>query len=105
MQYILFLARSNFLWNSALVDVGGLVLGISNTLVIPPATAALLPECKSSVSVEPGSLKWVCVSMHPGKTVCPSAFIISFASSDISPILWIFPSLTAIFTSFNCPSM
>tara|TARA_B110001450_G_scaffold57508_1_gene54140 strand:- start:1556 stop:1714 length:159 start_codon:yes stop_codon:yes gene_type:complete len=52
-----------------LVDVGGLVLGISNTLVIPPAIAALLPECKSSVSVEPGSLKWVWVSIHPGKTV------------------------------------
>jgi len=33
------------------------VLGISNTLVIPPTIAALLPECKSSASVEPGSLK------------------------------------------------
>ena len=49
--------------------MGGLVLGISNTLVIPPAIAALLPECKSSVSVDPGSLKCVWVSMHPGKTV------------------------------------
>ena len=38
-------------------DVGGLVFGISKTAVIPPATAALLPEFKSSVSVEPGSLK------------------------------------------------
>tara|TARA_X000000368_G_scaffold366213_1_gene312870 strand:- start:422 stop:526 length:105 start_codon:yes stop_codon:yes gene_type:complete len=34
-----------------------LVLGISKTLVMPPAIAALLPECKSSVSVDPGSLK------------------------------------------------
>ena len=87
MQYILFLARSNFFWNSTLVEVGGLVLGISNTLVIPPAIAALLPECKSSVSVEPGSLKWVWVSIHPGKTVWPSAFIVSLASSEIWPIL------------------
>ena len=40
-----------------MLEVGGFVLGISNTAVIPPATAALLPECKSSVSVDPGSLK------------------------------------------------
>ena len=56
-----------------MVEVGGLVLGISNTLVIPPAIAALLPECKSSVSVEPGSLKCTCVSIHPGKTINPFA--------------------------------
>ena len=85
--------------------MGGLVLGISNTLVIPPAIAALLPECKSSVSVDPGSLKCVWVSMHPGKTVCPSAFITSLASSEISPILWILPFLTATSASFNSPSI
>ena len=51
------------------------------------AIAVLLPECKSSVSVEPGSLKWVWVSIHPGKTVWPSAFIVSLASSEIWPIL------------------
>tara|TARA_B000000609_G_C24141782_1_gene331705 strand:- start:111 stop:233 length:123 start_codon:yes stop_codon:yes gene_type:complete len=38
-------------------EVGGLVFGISKTAVMPPAIAALLPEFKSSVSVEPGSLK------------------------------------------------
>jgi hypothetical protein len=67
-----------------------LVFGISNTEVIPPAIAALLPECKSSVSVEPGSLKWVCVSMHPGKTINPLASIISFASVRFLPILQFF---------------
>ena len=56
-----------------MLDVGGLLLGISNTAVIPPATAALLPEFRSSVSVEPGSLKWVWVSMQPGKTIWPFA--------------------------------
>ena len=40
-----------------LFDVGGLVFGISNTAVIPPAIAALLPEWRSSVSVDHGSLK------------------------------------------------
>ena len=39
--------------------VAGLVFGISNTEVIPPTIAALLPDAKSSVSVEPGSLKCV----------------------------------------------
>ena len=57
------------------MDVGGFVLGISKTAVIPPVTAALLPEFKSSVSVEPGSLKCVCVSIQPGKTVNPLASI------------------------------
>ena len=93
MQYILFLARSNFFWNSFFVDVGGLVFGISNTAVIPPAMAALLPEWRSSVSVDPGSLKCVWVSMQPGKTVKPFASIISLASPVILPILYIFPSL------------
>jgi hypothetical protein len=43
--------------NVYILEVGGFVLGISNTLVIPPAIAALRPEFKSSVSVDPGSLK------------------------------------------------
>ena len=49
--------KLSFLLNSVWLDVGGLVLGISNTEVTPPKTAALLPDCKSSTSVEPGSLK------------------------------------------------
>ena len=101
MQYILFLAKSNFLWNSFLVDVGGFVLGISKTEVMPPATAALLPELRSSVSVDPGSRKWVWVSIQPGRTVKPLASNISLAFSEILPMLWIFPSLTEISTSFN----
>ena len=55
--------------NSVWLDVGGLVLGISKTDVTPPKTAALLPDSKSSTSVDPGSLKWTCVSIIPGKTV------------------------------------
>ena len=43
--------------NSSKFVVGGLVFGISKTEVIPPITAALLPEFKSSASVDPGSLK------------------------------------------------
>ena len=50
-------STGNLLENSFLLEVGGFVFGISNTEVIPPAIAALLPECKSSASVEPGSLK------------------------------------------------
>ena len=84
-------------------DVGGLVFGISKTAVIPPATAALLPEFKSSVSVEPGSLKCVWVSMQPGKTVWFFASYDSFASSEISPIFKILPSFTAISLFSNCP--
>ena len=75
------------------MEVGGLVFGISNTLVIPPAIAALLPELRSSVSVDPGSLKCVWVSMQPGNTVWPSALIFSFASPEIYPTFLIYPPM------------
>ena len=69
--------------------VAGLVFGISNTEVMPPTIAALLPEAKSSVSVEPGSLKCVWVSMQPGRTVSPLASIDWIASSSNLPIFTI----------------
>ena len=71
-------------------------MGISNTAVIPPTIAALPPELRSSVSVEPGSLKCVWVSIHPGKTTNPLASNISLASLSIYPISMILPSLIAI---------
>src|SRR5205807_3460582 len=49
--------------------VGGLALsGISITVVTPPAAALMLPVSKPSQCVRPGSLKWTCGSMHPGRT-------------------------------------
>ena len=55
--------------------MGGFVFGISKTPVIPPTIAALLPEFRSSASVEPGSLKctWVSIDTQvhfrePGST-------------------------------------
>ena len=41
----------------SLVVVGGMVFGMSRTMVIPPANADLVPEIKSSLCVSPGSLK------------------------------------------------
>ena len=49
----------------------GTLFGISKKAVTPPATAALLPLCKSSLSVLPGSLKWTCGSIAPGSRCNP----------------------------------
>ena len=91
-----------FFSNSSKLVVGGFVFGISKTDVMPPMTAALLPELRSSVSVEPGSLKWTCVSIQPGRTVKFSASKVSFDSSSKSPIFTILPCLIPIscFSSF-----
>ena len=61
-----FFAANNLLLNSLNVEVGGLVFGISNTEVTPPATAALLPLSKFSASLAPkGSLKMDLGIYHP----------------------------------------
>ena len=41
-----------------IVVVAGFVFGMSNTVVTPPAAAAIVPVLKSSFHVIPGSLKW-----------------------------------------------
>lgn len=50
------------------VSAGGLVLGMSSTVVTPPATAALLPCSQSSLYVRPGVRKCTWESMRPGMT-------------------------------------
>ena len=44
--------------HAAAVSVGGMVLGISSTVVTPPITAAREPLAQSSLWVSPGSRKW-----------------------------------------------
>ena len=79
------------LLNSLNVDVGGLVFGISNTEVMPPATAALLPLSKFSASLAPGSLKCTWVSIAPGKTILP------VASKTLPLLRSIFPTFLILF--------
>ena len=44
-------ARSSFSSSAATEPVGGFVLGISNTVVTPPAAAAAVPVCQFSLWV------------------------------------------------------
>ena len=48
--------------------MGGLVLGMARTIVIPPASAAAVPDAMSSFSVPPGSLRWTWTSIRPTAT-------------------------------------
>ena len=67
-------------------------MGISNNEVTPPSTAALLPLSRSSASVEPGSLKWTCVSIIPGKMILLVTSITFELFNSILPIfLILFP--------------
>ena len=82
---------------ASLLVVGGLVLGISNTAVTPPITAASEPDCKSSLCSRPGSRKCTCVSMTPGSTVRPETSRRALASASAkSPIAAKRSSLMAI---------
>ena len=45
---------------------GGVVLGMPNICVMPPARAAAVPVWKSSLCSPPGTRRWVCTSMRPG---------------------------------------
>ncbi len=56
------------------VTVGGSQsIGMSTTVVTPPATAAALPVSKPSHSSRPGSWKWTWPSTMPGSTSSPPA--------------------------------
>ena len=50
------LARAIEFFNCKLdtLSTGGLVLGMSNTVVTPPQAAAADPDCQSSFSISPG---------------------------------------------------
>lgn len=45
--------------------MAGLVLGIAHTIVIPPASAAAVPDEKSSLWVAPGSRRCTWTSIKP----------------------------------------
>ena len=53
-------------WNAEWSTMGGLVLGMASTMVIPPASAAAVPDAKSSLWVAPGSRRWTWTSIKPG---------------------------------------
>ena len=63
------------------VTGGSEVHGMSTTHVTPPAAAALVPVSKSSRWVNPGSSKWTCPSITPGRTSSPPR---SMTSSSVS---------------------
>ena len=54
--------------DSALV-IAGFVFGIAQTMVNPPARAALVPVTMSSLWQPPGSRKWTWTSMRPGSLI------------------------------------
>ncbi len=79
----------------------GTVFGMSATAVTPPAAAARVPDWKSSLSVNPGSLKWTCMSIIPGRTRFPPAFN-TLSASGVNPLLvrdWILPPSTTTLPS------
>ena len=59
--------------NTINVLLGGLVFGISQTEVTPPATAARDSEKISALWVSPGSRKCTWVSINPGNSNSPEA--------------------------------
>ena len=62
------LRRGRFRSKLAPSIVGGWALsGMSKIVVVPPAAAAREPVANPSQSVRPGSLKWTCESITPGK--------------------------------------
>ncbi len=60
---------------TARLSLGGVVFGIAQTAVNPPAAAARVPVAMSSLYSCPGSRRWVCRSMSPGMTHCPRTSI------------------------------
>ncbi len=65
---------------------GGIALGISKIVVMPPEAAACVEWAKSSFSVRPGSRECTCGSMKPGKTSSPVASISSSATeAELGP--------------------
>src|SRR5579884_3172942 len=93
----LLLTSAIFSLNNFSFVTTGWVVGMSNTVVVPPAAAPLLPLSKSSLWVIPGSLKWTWESMSPGITDRPVASITIEGLANSSPLaatLAIFPSET-----------
>ena len=68
----------------AFVTVCGTTLGMSSTLVTPPAAAAMLSVCIVALRVSPGSRKCTWSSMTPGMSSMPSASTLTAPSAWIS---------------------
>ena len=65
------LARAIFALSASALVVAGEVLGMSMTVVTPPATAAIDSVDISALWVSPGSLKCTCASMPPAMRCLP----------------------------------
>src|SRR5216684_1725745 len=78
--------------------VGGALLGMSKTVVTPPAAAAAVPLRKPSLYVAPGSRMWTWTSITPGRTKRPEASITfeAFGALEFEPSHATFPSFEAI---------
>ena len=82
--------------------VMGLLLGMSMTVVMPPAAAAFVPVSKVSRYANCSSLRCTWVSMSPGRAICPCRFsfveavgrFVSFAILVIFPLSTAMPALT-----------
>lgn len=57
------------------VSIGGMVLGMTMTVVNPPLAAAVAPDFIVSASSLPGWRKWTWMSIKPGARTRPSALI------------------------------
>src|SRR5262245_60539334 len=66
-------AISAFSSSTAALSTAGTVLGMSITVVMPPAAAAAVREPKSSLAGKPGSRLWTWASTPPGSTRSPVA--------------------------------
>ncbi len=64
-------ARSKRSATSSGLSMGGVVFGMANRLVTPPAAAARQAEYTSSLWVCPGSRRWTCISTNPGAAMSP----------------------------------
>ena len=71
---------SNRSWNTASLITGGTALGISSSVVSPPAAAAVVEWAKVSLSVWPGSRECTCGSMNPANRSLPATSRRSSAS-------------------------
>ena len=91
-------AISSFCSTASEFEVGGLVFGISNTVVTPPTAAACVALVQVSLWEKPGSRKCTCTSMAPGRTWRPLASMRSLAGGIASagPMAAILPPSTAI---------
>src|SRR6266508_4563302 len=82
---------------AAWLSVTGSVLGMAQTAVKPPATAARVPLATVSSSSFPGSRKCTCTSTRPGATIMPATLRTSAPSGAPipAPTAAILPSWTS----------